>query len=74
MHPRLRLRLLKPVPKPAKPARVWPSLADPIHGGDTRAKAIACSVLRGLAMRDGEPVYPCDLTNAQAHDVARWAL
>ena len=52
----------------------WPNnLPAPLHPADTRAKEIAVSALRGFATRDGEPVFACDLTDRQAHDVKRWA-
>lgn len=52
----------------------WPNnLPAPVHPADTRAKEIAVSALCGFVMRDGGRVYPCDLTNEQARDVASWA-
>lgn len=64
------LRLIKSARAPAKR---WPTLAAPIHAADNRYLAIAVSVLRGVPMLDGEPVYPPDLSPAQARDVALWA-
>lgn len=50
----------------------WPNnLPPPVHVADTEAKARAVSLLRGIPMRDGEAVYPSDLTPAQARDVAK---
>lgn len=52
--------------------RVWPNdLPPPVHVADTEAKARAVSLLRSITTRDGDPVYACDLTAAQAHDVVR---
>jgi hypothetical protein len=54
-------------------AKRWPPLAAPIYADDNRNLAIAVSALRGIPKLDGEPVYPSDLTAAQARDVALWA-
>lgn len=52
----------------------WPNnLPAPVMAADTRNKSLAVSALRCFPMRDGEPAFPCDLTNDQAADLARWA-
>lgn len=52
--------------------KVWGKLAAPIYASDNDNKAIAVSFLRSLSMRDGEPTYCSDLSNAQAADLASW--
>lgn len=52
--------------------KVWGKLAAPIYASDNDAKAAAVSFLRSLSMRDGEPTYCSDLSNAQAADLAAW--
>jgi hypothetical protein len=48
----------------------WPSdLPPPVFVSDTEAKARAVSLLRGIPMRDREPVFACDLTPSQARDI-----
>lgn len=50
----------------------WPSnLPPPVFATDTDNKARAVSLLRGIPMRDGEAVYPSDLTASQARDVVK---
>lgn len=51
-------------------AKRWPSdLPPPVFASDTEAKARAVSLLRGIPMRDLEPVFACDLTPDQARDI-----
>ena len=53
-------------------AKRWPNnLPPPVLVADTEAKMRAVSLLRGVPMRDGCPVYPCDLTPEHARDVVR---
>lgn len=50
----------------------WPNnLPPPVFATDTDNKARAVSLLRGIPMRDGEAVYPSDLTASQARDVVK---
>ena len=50
----------------------WPNnLPPPVLVADTEAKARAVSLLRCFVMRDHQPVHACDLTPAQARDVAK---
>lgn len=51
----------------------WPkNLPAPIYASDNQNKMLAVSWLRGLSMRDGEPVFCSDLSNSQAADIANW--
>ena len=72
----MNLRLVKNsrlVSKLAPKSDRWPSdLPAPIFPDDTQAKALAVSFLRGLTTQDRVPVYPCDITTEQAHDLRRW--
>lgn len=66
-------RIVQKLAKSEEPKRmVWGKLAAPIYARDTQNKAVAVSFLRGLSMRDGEPTYCSDLSNAQAADLAAW--
>lgn len=56
-------------------AKRWPSnLPPPVLAMDNRNKEIAVSALCNLTMRDGERLHSCDLTDAQARDIATWCL
>lgn len=53
----------------------WPNnLPAPVFAADNDALMRAVSLLRGVPMRDGEPVHAADLTADQARDVVRHCL
>lgn len=68
----MNLRLIRNPRVVAKLAK-WPkNLPAPIYASDNHNKMLAVSWLRGLSMRDVEPVFCSDLSNEQAADIANW--